>query len=59
MRNFEQAEFRPLLREIERHLVEWESQQAPEQRVWVAQARRRNHLSTRAGAQAIVEALRL
>jgi hypothetical protein len=56
--DFKRSEYGAVLREIERHVIEWERQQTPEQAEWVARARRRSHLSTRAGARAIVEALR-
>lgn len=58
MRDFDRAEYGAVLREIERHLVEWESQQTPEQREWVAQMRRRDYCSTGEAAQRIVAALR-
>jgi hypothetical protein len=58
MRDFDRAEYGAVLREIERHLVEWESQQTPEQREWVAQMRRRDYCSTREGAKRIVRGLR-
>jgi hypothetical protein len=46
------------LQEIERHLIEWDRQQTPEQAEWVALARRRKHLSTGAAATAIIDVLR-
>lgn len=57
--DFDRSEYRAVLREIERHVIEWEAEQTPEQAEWVARARRCKHLSTRAGAKAIVNALRL
>ena len=56
--DFDRSEYGAVLREAERHVIEWERQQTPEQAEWVARARRRNHLSTGAAAMAIVEALR-
>jgi hypothetical protein len=58
MRDFDRAEYGAVLREIERHLVEWESQQTPEQREWVAQMRRRGSCSTGEAATRIVAALK-
>jgi hypothetical protein len=56
--DFDRSEYGTVLREIERHVVQWESQQTAEQAEWVAQVRRRKHLSTGAAAEAIVQALR-
>jgi len=56
--DFDRNEYGAVLREIERHLITWESQQTVEQAEWVAAARRRNHLSTSAAAKAIVKAVR-
>ena len=55
--DFDRSEYGAVLREVERHVMEWERQQAPEQAGWVAQTRRRNHLSTRVAARAIVHVL--
>jgi hypothetical protein len=55
--DFDRSERGAVLREIERHVVQWERQQTPEQAEWVAEARRRKR-STRAAAKAIVQALR-
>jgi len=57
MENFDRSEYAAVLRAVERHVIEWERQQTPEQAAWVAQARRRNHLSTGAAAKAIVRTL--
>lgn len=57
MEDFERSEYGAVLREVERHVVEWEQQQTPDQAEWVARTRRRSHLSTGAGAKAIVRAL--
>jgi hypothetical protein len=57
MEDFDRGEYGAVLREIERHVIEWERQQAPEQAEWVANARRRSYMSTGAAAKAIVEAL--
>jgi hypothetical protein len=54
--DFEQGQYSAVLREIERHVIEWERQQTAEQAEWVAQARRRTHLSTRAAAATILKA---
>jgi hypothetical protein len=56
--DFDRSEYRAVLRELERHVIEWERQQTLEQAEWVARVRRRNHVTTRAGAKAIVAALR-
>jgi hypothetical protein len=47
-----------VLREIQRHVMEWERQQTPEQAEWMARFGRQSYLSTRAGAREIVKALR-
>jgi hypothetical protein len=57
MRDFDREQYGAVLREIERHLVEWESQQTPEQREWVAQMRRRDYCSSREGVKRILHAL--
>jgi hypothetical protein len=56
MEDFDRSDYGAVLREIERHVIEWEQQQTPEQAEWVAQARRRRHLSTRAAASTILKA---
>ena len=56
--NFDRGEYRAVLREIERHIVEWEQQQTPQQAEWASRVRRRNHISTRAATRTIVETLR-
>jgi hypothetical protein len=56
--DFDRSEYGAVLREIERHVIEWEGQQTSEQAEWVAKARCRNHLSTGAAAKAVVEAFR-
>ena len=56
--DFDRGEYRAVLRELERHVMEWERQQSPQQAEWVARVRRRNHMSTRTGTRTIVEALR-
>ena len=56
--DFDRGEYRAVLREIERHVMEWERQQSPQQAEWVARVRRRSHMSTRVGTRTIVEALR-
>jgi hypothetical protein len=56
--DFDRNEYGAVLREIERHMVEWERQQTLAQSEWVAQHRRRPFLSTREAARAILEALR-
>src|SRR5262245_40587813 len=53
--DFQQSDYGAVLREIERHVIEWEGQQTPEQAEWIAQIRRRKHLSTRAAAAAILK----
>jgi len=55
--DFDRSEYGAVLREIERHVIEWEREQTLAQAEWVARARRRNHISTAAGAKAIIEAL--
>jgi hypothetical protein len=56
--DFDRTEYGAVLREIERHVVQWERQQTPEQVDWVAEARRRKHVSTGAAAKAIAQTLR-
>jgi hypothetical protein len=51
--DFDRSEYGAVLREIERHVIEWEQQQTHEQAEWVAAARRRHHFSTTAAAKAI------
>ncbi len=55
--DFDRKEYGAVLREIERHMIQWERQRTPEQADWVAQARRRNHLSTITAVRGIVEAV--
>ena len=59
LEDFDRSDYGAVLREIERHVIEWEGQQTPQQAEWVASARRRNYLSTGAAATAIVQALNL
>jgi hypothetical protein len=56
--DFDRNEYRVVLREIERHVIDWEQQQTPEQAEWVARRRRREHLSTGRAAKAIVGLVR-
>jgi hypothetical protein len=58
MQEFDRSDYGAVLREVERHVIEWERQQTPEQAEWVALARRRKHLSTGAAAKAVIEVLR-
>lgn len=55
--DFDRSDYGAVLREIERHVIECERRQTPEQAEWVAQGRRRNHRSTGVAATAIVNAL--
>jgi hypothetical protein len=57
MEVFDQREYGAVLREIERHVIAWESQRTPAQAEWSGWHRRRNYLSTGAAAKAIVRAL--
>jgi hypothetical protein len=54
---FDRSEYGAVLREIERHVIEWERQQTPEQAEWVAAAMHRNYLSSGAAVSAIVDAI--
>jgi hypothetical protein len=56
--DFDRSDYGAVLREVERHVTEWERQQTPEQAEWVARVRRRRHMSTGAAAKAVVEVLR-
>jgi hypothetical protein len=58
MEDFDRSDYGAVLRKVERHVIEWERQQTPEQAEWVAHARRTKHRSTGAAAKAIVEAFR-
>jgi hypothetical protein len=58
MADFDRGDYGTVLREVERHLLEWERERTPEQAKWVTQARRRNHRSTITAVQEIVEAVR-
>lgn len=55
--DFDRSEYGGVLREIERHVIEWEDQQTPAQAEWVAQTRRRHYRSPLAGARAILAVL--
>jgi hypothetical protein len=56
--DFDRSDYGAVLREIERHVAEWEEQQTPEQAAWVAASRRRSYRSPLAGARAIIAAFR-
>ncbi len=56
--DFDRCEYGAVMRQVERHVLEWERHQSPEQAEWLAQAQRRKHLSTGAAASAIVETWR-
>ena len=58
LEDFDRSEYGAVLREVERHVIEWERQQTAEQAEWVSRVRRRNHLSTGSAARAIVLTLR-
>ena len=58
LEDFEQSEYKAVLREIERHVREWERQQRPEQAEWVTRQRMRGYRSTLASADAILAALK-
>jgi hypothetical protein len=55
--DFDQSDYGAVLREVERHVIAWESQRTPGQAEWVDRHRRRTYLSTDAAAEAIVRAL--
>jgi hypothetical protein len=57
LEDFELNEYRAVLREIERHVRDWERQQTPEQAEWLRRQRMRGHRSTLAAADAILAAL--
>jgi hypothetical protein len=46
LEDFEQSEYKAVLREIERHVREWERQQRPEQAEWVTRQRMRGYRPT-------------
>jgi hypothetical protein len=56
--DFDRSEYGPVLREVERHVMEWERQQTPAQAEWTDAMRRSGYRSTREAARAIVEELR-
>jgi hypothetical protein len=56
--DFDRSEYGAVLREVERHVIDWERLQTPGQAEWVAMARRRTYRSVGEAAKEIVEALR-
>jgi hypothetical protein len=56
--DFDRSEYGAVLREIERHVVEWEQQQTAAQVEWVARMRRARYRSPLGAARAILEALK-
>ena len=44
--DFEWGDYGAVFREIERHVIEWEAQQAPAQAEWVSHVRRRSYAET-------------
>jgi hypothetical protein len=44
--DFDRSDYGTVIRAIERHVVDWERQQTPEQAEWVARMRRRRYLSS-------------
>jgi len=56
--DYDRSEYGAVLREIERHVLEWERQQSSTQAEWVAHQRRRAFRSPRDAARAIVDELR-
>ena len=57
LEDFDQSDYTAVLREIDRHVRDWESQQTPEQAEWVKRQRLRGYRSTLAAADAILAAL--
>lgn len=58
LEDFGPSDYKAVLREIERHVHDWERQQTPEQAEWVTQQRLRGYRSTLAAADAILRALK-
>ena len=57
LEDFDQSEYMAVLRQIERHVREWERRQTPEQAEWVKRQRMRGYRPTLAAADAILAAL--
>ena len=57
LEDFDQSEYTAVLREIKRHVRDWEKQQTPAQAEWVREQRMRGYRSTLAAADAILAAL--
>jgi hypothetical protein len=57
LEDFDPSDCKAVLREIKRHVREWESQQPPEQAEWVKRQRMRSYRSTLAVADASLAAL--
>jgi hypothetical protein len=58
LEDFEPSDYKAVLREVQRHGRDWETQQTSEQAEWVKQQRRRGYRSTLAAADAILAALK-
>jgi hypothetical protein len=54
LEDFRPSEYKAVLREIERHVREWEAQQTPEQAEWLRRQWLRGYRSTFAAADAIL-----
>jgi len=59
LEDFKPSEYKAVLREVERHVRDWETQQTPEQAEWVKQQRMRGYRSTLDAADAILAVLKL
>jgi hypothetical protein len=57
MKDFDKSEYGGVLREVERHVIDWERQRTPEQAEWLARMQCRTHLSTGAAVRKIIQAL--
>ena len=57
LEDVDQSEYTSVLREIQRHVRDWETQQSPEQADWVKRQRMRGYRSTLAAADEILAAL--
>ena len=58
LEDFERNEYTSVLREIERHVRDWASQQTPEQGEWLRRQRMRGYRSALAAADAILATLK-
>jgi hypothetical protein len=56
--DFDRSDDGAVLREVERHVIDWERQQTPQQAAWVAGSRQRAYHSPREAARLITTLLR-